>query len=103
MFNLRFYCAIIIVLFIEKSFAQQNCFKTFNFQTINFFTKSTPLLFANTNFIKVQNSLQNIEFKPKKLPVFCQMEVNIYKHLNVWILFRAGSDEEYKKLINSRY
>lgn len=38
--------------------------------------------------------------KPKaKLPAFCQMEVNLHKHLNARMVFRAGSDEDYRKYI----
>lgn len=37
-----------------------------------------------------------------KKPVFCRMEDQIFKRCNVWILFRAGSDEQYRDLIKSR-
>ncbi len=37
-----------------------------------------------------------------KKPVFCKMEDRLHKRFNVWVLLRAGSDEDYRKLISSK-
>lgn len=63
------------------------------------FAKPLPLLFVNkTNFNAPIYSSAKIN-PQTKLPAFCQMEVNLHKRFNVWMVFRAGNDEDYKKLI----
>ncbi len=61
-----------------------------------------PLNFSST----LQPYLTNNSFldpiQPAKKPMFCRMEDNLHKRFNVWIVMRAGSDEEYKKLIDEK-
>src|SRR3954468_6998039 len=61
---------------------------------------SRPLNFSST----LQPNLTDRSFlssvQSGKKPMFCRMEDNLCKRFNVWIVMRAGSDEDYKKLIS---
>ncbi len=63
------------------------------------FAKPLPLFFINkTKYTAPVYS--SVKINPQsKLPAFCQMEVNLYKRFNVWMVFRAGNDEDYKRLM----
>jgi len=37
-----------------------------------------------------------------KRPMFCRMEDNLHKRFNVWIVFRVGTDNDYKKLTSTK-
>ncbi len=89
---------ICLLFFIVNSYAQQTTFKPFNIEN-NFNSKTAPLLFTNNiNFCQPLYSTKNL-YPKTNLPLFCQMEVNLHKHLNIWMVFRAGNDEEYRKFI----
>lgn len=59
--------------------------------TLNFLTR-------NYSVIKIENSFSEVHSSVKR-PLFCRMEDNLHKRFNVWIVLRAGSDDEYRKLI----
>ena len=43
-----------------------------------------------------------LKVEPEKhVAFFCKMEDKLYSKLNVWIKFRAGSDEIYRRMIYS--
>lgn len=67
------------------------------------FNKEIPLLFLTGQqpkfTIKPIYSISTV-MQTNQKPVFCKMEDKLNKRFNVWILLRAGSDEEYRKLIN---
>ncbi len=51
------------------------------------------------------SSLNNPLFIKHELPqgaIFCRMEEQLWHKFNVWIKIRAGSDEMYRKLIETR-
>ena len=81
-----------------NTYAQQVNIYSLNFRT-NLFIKQAPLIFINTtNYIAPIYS--SLKINPQtKLPLFCQMEANLHKHLKVWMVFRAGNDEDYRKFI----
>ncbi|MBK7666801.1 MAG: hypothetical protein IPJ32_05265 [Sphingobacteriaceae bacterium] len=60
-------------------------------QQLNFSSNAQSIAIANYSFLKQTQSV--------KKPMFCRMEDNLHKRFNIWIVMRAGSDEEYKKLI----
>lgn len=94
LFCLLFICAI-------NYYGQQNKFVPFVLKT-NFDVSTKPLLFLN-NISVIPYAQTNYCFAKKnnecKKPIFCRMEDKLYKRLNVWVVFRAGSDDAYKKLI----
>lgn len=62
-----------------------------------------PLNFSSTSSVKpIATYFPFYSTQSEKKPVFCRMEDNLYKRFNVWIVMRAGSDEEYKKLIEEK-
>jgi len=98
---LKLFLNICFIVFTLNGVAQQTSFKTSNFDK-SFFGKTPPLLFINsTNFCQPVYSSKNVN-PQTKLPVFCQMEVNLHKRLNVWMVFRAGNDECYRKFISAK-
>ena len=68
----------------------------------NFGAAAKPFLFLNYTSLPFYFQT-NYCFAKKnnecKKPIFCRMEDKLYKRLNVWVVFRAGSDDAYKKLI----
>ncbi|MDX2173264.1 MAG: hypothetical protein SFY56_09100 [Bacteroidota bacterium] len=85
-----------LLFFCSICFAQK---PNFPLENKPFFAKPLPLLFVNkTNFAAPVYASAKIN-PQTKLPAFCQMEVNLHKRFNVWMVFRAGNDEDYKKLI----
>ena len=90
---LRLYYLLFIFLFCVKGFSQSN--------TSTLFSKNKPLLclsLASPRFSEPKYSMLTQLSKTKK-PMFCQLEDNLCKRFNIWILFRAGSDADYQKLI----
>lgn len=63
-------------------------------QQLNFSSTPQSIAIINNSFLKQTQSV--------KKPMFCRMEDNLHKRFNVWIVMRAGSDEEYKKLIEEK-
>lgn len=63
----------------------------------------SQLNFSSTQLVKAttSNSFLN-PIQTGKKPMFCRMEDDLHKRFNVWIVLRAGSDEEYKKLIEEK-
>ena len=68
------------------------------------FVKSDKIVFLNgsiehfrtmnpepAHFVLAQSSSIN-------RPIFCRMEDHLYKRFNVWIVLRAGSDDDYRRL-----
>ena len=60
-------------------------------QQLNFSSKPQSIAIVNNSFLSPTQSV--------KKPMFCRMEDNLHKRFNIWIVMRAGSDDEYKKLI----
>ncbi len=91
----------LIFIYAINDYGQQTKFVPFVLKT-NFGIATKPFLFISntglpfylqTNYCFAKQSHQN------KKPIFCRMEDKLYKRLNVWVVFRAGSDDAYKKLI----
>ncbi len=64
------------------------------YQRLNFSSTPQSIAIANNSFLK--------QAQPVKKPMFCRMEDNLHKRFNVWIVMRAGSDDEHKKLIEEK-
>jgi hypothetical protein len=60
-----------------------------------------PLNFSSSANVITQNYFL-IQPQLGKKPMFCRMEDNLHKRFNIWIVMRAGGDEEYRKLIDER-
>jgi len=58
----------------------------------------SPLLFSTE---KENNNISIILPPVKHTAFFCVMEDKVYSKLNVWIKLRAGSDEIYRKMIET--
>ena len=69
-----------------------------------------PLLFAGTKgffllsvaeppLVIHQDFSFSTTFHASPRPLFCSMEDKLHKRLNVWIVLRAGSDADYRKMI----
>ena len=91
----------LIFIYAVNYYGQQTKFVPFVLKT-NFNLATKPFLFsgytslpvyAQTNYCFAKQGNQS------KKPIFCRMEDKLYKRLNVWVVFRAGSDDAYKKLI----
>ncbi len=72
----------------------------------NYFPKKEdPILFFSLTqqpiFIKQDYSFSRSVDMIKR-PMFCKMEDKLHKRFNVWITLRAGTDEDYRKLICDR-
>ncbi len=57
--------------------------------------------FSDVHSIQTNYSFSKI-FLGTKRPLFCKMEDNLHKRFNVWIVFRAGLDENYRRLIDTK-
>jgi hypothetical protein len=57
--------------------------------------------FSPEHSLQINYSFSNV-FQTTPRPMFCKMEDNLHKCFNVWIVFRAGLDEDYRKLISIR-
>ena len=93
MMSLRLYYLLFVILFCVKAFSQNI--------TSTIFSKNKPLLclsYKPLNYSEPKYSMLTQLSKTKK-PMFCRLEDNLCKRFNVWILFRAGSDADYQKLI----
>ena len=92
-----------LILYIGLLFFSSICFgqkSNFPLENKPVFAKPLPLLFINkTNYTSPIYSSAKIN-PQTKLPAFCQMEVNLHKRFNVWMVFRAGNDEDYKRLMH---
>ncbi len=93
-------CISIFVFIQVFCFSQNRVFTTKNFNNIGAVKSNLPLFF---NLQSSHNETPSFVFlKPGqsyRKPMFCRMEDKLYKRCNVWILFRAGSDESYRQLI----
>ena len=102
MLYIKFIFCILLLNYGEKLFAQQNKLEAVNLENNLFFKKENPLLFFSKNeecqLIKQDYSFAKASQAIKR-PMFCKMEDKLHKRFNVWILFRAGSDADYRKLI----
>lgn len=85
------------ILFTLVSYAQKNQFKPFS---INFslFQSNIQHTFLNSAFSDSFTAMLPMFYKPQKLLMFCQLEANLHKRLHIWMVFRIGNDENYKKL-----
>ena len=100
--NLKFNFLIFILYCTLNSFSQTKLFLSVDNDL--FFKNEKPLSF-------LPNSQKQFELKPicslvtvtqtNKKPMFCKMEDKLHKRFNVWILLRAGSDSDYRKMIQN--
>ena len=80
-----------------NNFVYRNAFVTTNYFSLAP-TRTDPALFLN--YFSQPNSSQFItKCNIPKGSVFCRMEDKLYKRFSVWIKIRAGSDDEYRKMI----
>jgi hypothetical protein len=83
-----------------KYFAQDPKLDFHNLKPILFKTEKPLLFFSSIPQPSLQTDLSFAKaFHATKRPMFCKMEDNLHKRLNVWIVLRAGSDADYRKLI----
>lgn len=95
--NVRSLIFILTIMFLGYSGLAQ----TIKFDFPKF--KAEPSI-KKSYSLSVQHSVPNslsfsTVFHATKRPMFCKMEDNLHKRFNVWIVFRAGLDEDYRKLI----
>jgi hypothetical protein len=100
---IRFFFCLLLVGFGIKIFAQQKTLVQSN--NLYFKVEKSFLFFSNPKApVLIQQDYSFTKsIQQNKRPVFCRMEDNLHKRLNVWILFRAGSDADYRKLIAQPY
>jgi hypothetical protein len=118
-FSAAFFSTLIFlqVLYSSGCFAQQDSFNYLhtnfmhkNVQSrIDFVTVALPLVPLKTGlFYNKSDSFNQGSFIPfMKTPVhytafFCKLENRVYNHFNVWLKFRAGNDELYRKMTDTR-
>jgi hypothetical protein len=91
-----FICAFSLLTLCEISFAQSIKFNFPKFKT----ESAVRISYSTSDHHPIQNNYSFSKiFLSTKRPMFCKMEDNLHKRFNVWIVFRAGLDEEYRKLI----
>jgi len=99
-----FFCFLLIGF--GKICAQQKVVPNIISSNKLFFKTEKSLLFFS-GVKQSQNILQDYSFSQSTRgnirPVFCKMEDNLHKRFNVWILLRAGSDADYRRLIAQPY
>ena len=96
--SIRSVFCLLFLIFGTKNFAQTN-HKLLECKSDILNGKEKPILFFS-NF-KYHSAPIDFSFKQShsKLPLFCKMEDDLHKRFNIWIVLRAGSDADYKKLI----
>ena len=95
----QFYVVLIFFFSVISCYSQKTERNPLHFSTTVFSGNKTQLVFAAPFMFSQRQKPFTIAFKPQKLPVFCQLEVDLHSHFNVWMVLRAGNDEDYKKLI----
>jgi len=72
----------------------------FSGNTTLFFHPNTLTLSSNINY-HILNKRTEFYSAPPKLAFFCKMEDRFRNKFNVYLKLRAGSDEEYMKMIGA--
>lgn len=57
-------------------------------------------ILENSQSISSNHSLYAIESSVHYDALFCRIENNIHEHFKIWIKFRAGDDDSYRKMIS---
>ncbi len=100
LFSLKYIFCFLFLIYGTKNFAQQPRFKLLECKSEVLNGKEKPILFfQNLQYHTVQTDLSFKPINTGKRPMFCKMEDDIHKRFNIWIVLRAGSDADYKKLI----
>ncbi|HWY10421.1 MAG TPA: hypothetical protein VN026_03795 [Bacteroidia bacterium] len=98
--HIRFIFNLLLLSFGSKSFAQQSSLKLLDCKSDVLTGKEKPILFFSTfQYHSVQTDFSLKQLNTARRPMFCRMEDDLHKRFNVWIVLRAGSDADYKKLI----
>ncbi len=96
-----FIIAILIILTSNISLSQTKAFVLPDLNKKLFIKTENSFSFYSYSFENqlIQNNYSfSNAIKQETRPMLCKMEDNIHKRFNVWITFRAGSDEEYRKI-----
>jgi len=95
------YIKFMLVFFLFEScfFGHAQKIK-FNFPTFKSQLHPKEIFFSSGDRHFIQSNFSfSKEFNSKIRPMFCKMEDNLHKRFNVWIVFRAGTDDGYRRLI----
>jgi hypothetical protein len=88
---------IALLCITNSSFAQQI---RFDFPKADLATKNTIVFPSQqSSFLTKYPVVSILSFQKRKLPFFCNMEEKLHKRFNIWIVLRAGSEEQYRKFL----
>lgn len=99
-FALLFFALFTYLVGIGQSVA---CFKRW-LTPLSFGVKSTSLNQTKPFSVELfnQSKIMKLGNAPEKLPFFCSMENKFSKKFNLFLVLRAGNDEQYRKLTGNK-
>ena len=102
LFSIKFIFCLLFLIYGTKHFAQRSGYKLLDCKSDWLDRKERPVLcFSTLKYHLVQTDFSLKQFNISRRPMFCRMEDDLHKRLKIWIVLRAGSDADYKKLIGT--
>ena len=97
-------CIAIFFLSLTYTIDAQNKFPTkINWSSLVVYSTSVYKMSFHsvTDNSPILNKPRSLNYQPAKLPFFCNMEDKCRSRFNIFLKFRAGNDESYRKMIQS--